>query len=105
VPNPFEGRSFPSPNLPDKREKVEGEHPMEARVVVRVPNTTLDQAIKDDLAIKIYKIKPGPTVVHTLTPTTMSFLQSAGRLDLQHDIPANKLAPELKRLGRKLPRR
>jgi hypothetical protein len=80
VPDPFEGRSFPSrdPNL-EKKEQVPGEHVMDATIVVKVPNTTLDQAIANDLAIN--------------------------RLDVQHDIPATDLGPQLKKIGRRLGRR
>jgi IgA Peptidase M64 len=107
IPNPYGNRSFPAPLDKTKRETVPGHQAREATIVVRIAGTSLEQAVENDLAFKLYRIKPEPGLapIQTLTATTMDQLRQDNRLEVRHEIPASRLGPELKRLGRKIERR
>jgi hypothetical protein len=106
LPDPFESRSFSSPPNAGNREGFpEGHHTSdrkEANVVVRLPNTTIDKAIADDYAIKCYAIKPGLQTVHRIDVRSMAVLKDEHRVEVRNEITSNKLAAQLRQLGRKL---
>ncbi len=106
LPDPFEGRAFPSPpTAQDPNGKPEGHHELErptTDVVVRIPRSSLDSAIDKEYAIKFYAINPGKQHYHKMDQDTMRALRGAERLQMTTDVPANQLGPQLRAIGKKI---
>jgi hypothetical protein len=100
IPDPFEMRSFSGPS----GTPTQGHHIERARtatVVVYVPKTNLVSAVESNLAVRVYKIKPG-ALIDKINPATLQKLKQENRLEIRIDLPASTLAPEIRQKGRKL---
>ncbi len=71
-----------------------------ATIVVKAPKTSLTTAAT--LSVKLYKLKPGGANLEKITPETVSALKTANRLEMLTELPAAKLAPQIKEKGKHL---
>lgn len=100
IPDPFEMRSFSGPpGSPTQGHHIE--RGRTATVVVDVPKMNLVSAVESNIAVKVYKIRPG-ALIDKINPAMLQKLKQENRLEIRVDLPASTLAPEIRQKGRKL---
>lgn len=100
IPNPFEHRSFPAEAGPLKGHGHHIDEAKEADIVVKVPNTTLPNAAS--LHLRLYKIKPGGRPIEKIDAATLNALKRANGLETHFELAPEKVAPQIKKIGKKL---
>lgn len=99
-PDPFEIRSFSGPEGTDRQ----GHHITRAKtatIVVKVPNVKLASPNLNRINIQLYKIRP-VVALEKMDATVLGKLKQENQIERRINIDLGKLAPQIRRLGRRL---
>ncbi len=98
IPDPFERRSFAGP----EGSPIQGHHVERAKtatVTIRVPDMTLGTPGLERLSVRFYKVRPG-TPISKIDASEMRRLREENRLERRFEIPASRLAPQIRERAR-----
>lgn len=99
IPDPFEMRSFAGP----EGSPIEGHHSERAKtatLTISVPDMTLASSSLERLSVRFYKLQPGAPV-SKIDASGIQKLREENRLELRSEIPAAKLAGQIRERARK----
>lgn len=100
VQDPFEMRSFSGP----EGTAQQGHHIERAKtatIVVKVPKMNLESAGLTNLAVRLYRIKPGAPIAKINT-ASVARLKQENRLETLIDVVKGKLAPQIRQKGTRI---
>ena len=98
IPDPFERRSFAGP----EGSPIQGHHVERAKtatVTIRVPDMTLGTPGLERLSVRFYNVRPG-TPISKIDASEMRRLREENRLERRFEIPASRLAPQIRERAR-----